>query len=336
MAGRPGYIRGYGAPRAGAFSGRSGSLLSRSFARNSVLRQLDWILVVVVAGLSAIGVLLVWSATEPSLAASGQDPRTYLKKQLLWVVIGLGLMFAVSFADSRRLRSWTPAAYLVTLLGLGAVLTPLGQEVNGARAWIDLPGGFQVEPSEFAKVVLILAIATVFSQPRWGATLGLRSVLLALAVAAPLIALVIIEPALGVAMVLVVVTATMTVLSGARLRVLAGVTAAVAAAIAVASGTHLVKDYQLTRFTSFLHPVGRPGRRRLQRGPGQDRGGLGRDVRRGPVPRPAGRGQLRALPADGLHIHRGRRGAGLRRRHHHRRADRRRGGPRAAHRGPGR
>jgi rod shape determining protein RodA len=254
MAGRPGYIRGYGAPRAGAFSGRSGSLLARSFARNSVLRQLDWILVVVVAGLSAIGVLLVWSATEPSLAAAGQDPRTYLKKQLLWVVIGLGLMFAVSFADSRRLRSWTPAAYLVTLLGLGAVLTPLGQEVNGARAWIDLPGGFQVEPSEFAKVVLILAIATVFSQPRWGAALGLRSVLLALAVAAPLIALVIIEPALGVAMVLVVVTATMTVLSGARLRVLAGVTATVAAAIAVASGTHLVKGYQLTRFTSFLHP----------------------------------------------------------------------------------
>jgi rod shape determining protein RodA len=257
MAGRssPGYtVRGYGAPRAGAFSGRSRSLLSRAFARNSVLRQLDWVLVVVVAGLSAIGVLLVWSATQPSLLAAGQDPRTYLKKQLLWVVIGLIMMFVVSFADSQKLRSWTPAAYGLTLLGLLAVLTPLGSDINGAHAWISLPGGLQIEPSEFAKVALILVVASVFSQQRWGARPGLRSVLLALAAAAPLMVLVVIEPALGVALVLVVVTATLVVLSGTRLRVLALLTAAVGAVIVLARGAHLLKSYQLTRFTSFLHP----------------------------------------------------------------------------------
>jgi rod shape determining protein RodA len=257
MAGRssPGYtVRGYGAPRAGAFSGRSRSLLSRAFARNSVLRQLDWVLVVVVAGLSAIGVLLVWSATQPSLLAAGQDPRTYLKKQLLWVVIGLIMMFAVSFADSQKLRSWTPAVYGLTLLGLLAVLTPLGSDINGAHAWISLPGGLQIEPSEFAKVALILVVASVFSQQRWGARPGLRSVLLALAAAAPLMVLVVIEPALGVALVLVVVTATLVVLSGTRLRVLALLTAAVGAVIVLARGAHLLKSYQLTRFTSFLHP----------------------------------------------------------------------------------
>ncbi len=162
MLGRssPSYtVRGYSAPRPGAFAGRPRSLLARAFARNSVLRQMDWVLVVVVSGLSAIGVLLVWSATQPSLLAAGEDPRTYLKKQLLWVVIGLILMFAVSFADSRRLRSWTPLAYGATLLGLLAVLTPLGSDINGAHAWISLPGGFQVEPSEFAKVALVLVIA---------------------------------------------------------------------------------------------------------------------------------------------------------------------------------
>ncbi len=257
MAGRssPGYtVRGYGAPRAGAFSGRSRSLLSRAFARNSVLRQLDWVLVVVVAGLSAIGILLVWSATQPSLLAAGQDPRTYLKKQLLWVVIGLIMMFAVSFADSQKLRSWTPAAYGLTLLGLLAVLTPLGSDINGAHAWISLPGGLQIEPSEFAKVALILVMASVFSQQRWGARPGLRSVLLALAAAAPLMVLVVIEPALGVAFVLVVVTATLVVVSGTRLRVLALLTAAVGAVVVLASSAHLLKSYQLTRFTSFLHP----------------------------------------------------------------------------------
>jgi rod shape determining protein RodA len=257
MLGRssPSYtVRGYSAPRAGAFTGRPRSLLARAFARNSVLRQMDWVLVAVVCALSAIGVVLVWSATQPSLLAAGHDPRTYLKKQLLWAVIGLILMFAVSFTDSRRLRTWTPLVYGATLLALVAVLVPhVGSDINGARAWINLPGGFQIEPSEFAKVALVLVIATVFSQAR-GARPGLRSVLLALAAAAPLMALVVIEPALGVALVLVAVTATMIVLSGTRLRIIGALVAVVGAAVALAGGAHLLKSYQLTRFTSFLHP----------------------------------------------------------------------------------
>jgi rod shape determining protein RodA len=257
MLGRssPSYtVRGYSLPRAGSFAGRPRSLLARAFARNSVLRQMDWLLVLVVCGLSAIGVVLVWSATQPSLLAAGDDPRTYLKKQLLWAVIGLILMFAVSFVDSRRLRSWTPLAYGATLLALLTVLVPhIGSDVGGARAWINLPGGFQIEPSEFAKVALVLVIATVFSRARDGRP-GLRQVLLALAAAAPLIILVVVEPALGVALVLVVVTATMILLSGTKWRIIAALTAIVAAVVTLAGGAHLLKSYQLTRFTSFLHP----------------------------------------------------------------------------------
>jgi rod shape determining protein RodA len=254
MLGRssPSYTaRGYSAPRTGIYSARPRSLLARAFARNSVLRHMDWLLVLVVTGLSAIGVLLVWSATQPGLLAAGEDPHTYLKKQLLWAVIGLVLMFVVSFVDTRRVRSWAPAVYGVTLLGLLAVLAT--RAVNGAHAWINLPGGFQVEPSEFAKVALVLIIATVFTPAR-GGTPGLRSVLLALACAAPLIVLVVIEPALGVALVLIVVTATMIVLSGARLRIIAALAALVAAAVIVGDHMHVLKSYQLTRFTSFLHP----------------------------------------------------------------------------------
>ena len=255
MLGRssPSYtVRGYSLPRAGAFSSRPRSLAARAFARNSVLRQMDWVLVVVVSVLSAIGVLLVWSATQPSLLAAGANPHTYLVKQALWAAIGLILMFAVSFVDSRRLRSWTPFVYGATVLGLLAVFAT--HAVNGAHAWINLPGGFQVEPSEFAKVALVLALATVFSQSRWRGTPGLRSVLLALACAAPLLALVVKEPALGVALVLAVVTATMIVLSGTKLRIIAGLAAIVGGAAALVGGTHLLKSYQLTRFTSFLHP----------------------------------------------------------------------------------
>jgi rod shape determining protein RodA len=256
MLGRtsPSYtVRGYSIPRPGTFVGRPRSLLARAFSRNSVLRRMDWVLVLAVSALSAIGVLLVWSATQPSLLAAGLDPHTYLKKQLLWVVIGLLLMFGVSFADYRQLRSWAPYVYGATLLGLLAVLSPLGSDINGAHAWISLPGGFQVEPSEFAKVALVLIIAAVFSNRRGGRA-GLRSVLLALACAAPLLALVVIEPALGVAMVLCVVTATMIVLSGTKLRIIAALAAAVGLAVFAAGGLHLLKSYQLTRFTSFLHP----------------------------------------------------------------------------------
>jgi rod shape determining protein RodA len=256
MLGRtsPSYtVRGYTAPRPGVFAGRSRSLLARAFARNSALRHMDWLLVLVVLGLSAIGTLLVWSATQPSLLAAGQDPHTYLKKQLLNVIIGVVLMVAVSFADTRQLRSWTPLAYGATLLALLAVLSPIGSDINGAHAWISLPGGFQVEPSEFAKIALILIIASAFSQAR-GGTPGVRSVLVALACAAPLMALVVIEPALGVALVLVVVAATMIVLSGTKLRIIAGLAVIVGVAVAAAGGLHILKSYQLTRFTSFLHP----------------------------------------------------------------------------------
>jgi rod shape determining protein RodA len=249
--------RGLTTPRPGVFAGRRPpSLLARAFARNSLLRHVDWILVVVVLGLTAIGTLLVWSATEPGLLASGQDPRTYLKKQLLNVAIGLVLMAGVSLVDTRQLRSWAPFLYGCTVLSLLVVLSPLGTVVNGARAWFSLPGGFQIEPNEFAKLALILITATIFSRAGRAPSGGprLRALFIALACAAPLIGLVVIEPALGVALVLVVVTATLIVLSGLRLRIIAALIVVVGVAVAAAGGLNLLKDYQLTRFTSFLHP----------------------------------------------------------------------------------
>jgi rod shape determining protein RodA len=262
MLGRSGITygpRGYSSPPTGLFSGRPQSMLSRAFARKSILRHMDWLLILVVCGLSALGVLLVWSATQPGLLQQGADPRTYLKKQLLNVVIGLFLMVGVSVLDSRRLRSLAIPFYIATLIALLAVLSPLGSDINGAHAWIALPGGFQIEPSEYAKLALIAIVAMIFSQranSQRGAGLpGVKACLLAIGCAAPLLGLVVIEPALGVAMVLVVALATMIVLSGLRLRILAGLVAIVGVTIAAAGGLHLLQGYQIKRFTSFLHPA---------------------------------------------------------------------------------
>ena len=198
-------------------------------ARQSLLRRFDWVLTAAVLGLSLVGVLLVWSATEHGLAQAGADPQTYLKKQLLNIVIGLILMAAVSTLDYRTLRTYAPVAYALTSLGLLVVLSPVGSTVNGAHSWIALPGGFQTEPSEFAKVTLILMTAVILSELRDGDRRPRpRDLVAALACGALPLGLVIAEPDLGVSILMVVMLVGMIALSGIRLRWLAGLGAVTA------------------------------------------------------------------------------------------------------------
>jgi rod shape determining protein RodA len=246
--------RGWGGPRLGTFAPRRRSPVARSFARGGAARSWDWLLVAVTCALTAIGTVLVWAATEPSLRADGLNPHTYLKKAALWAVLGLILMFATASVDYRRIRRWTPVLYGLSLLLLLAVLA-VGQSVNGAKAWIELPGGFQVEPSEFAKLGLILSAAWLLSRRNLPAGRPtIRDVLLAALAAAPLIALVEKEPALGVTLVLVFTLASLIVVSGIRIYWVLGGLAGVATAIYAVAKLHLLKGYQLTRLTSFLHP----------------------------------------------------------------------------------
>jgi rod shape determining protein RodA len=237
----------------GLGSGRSlGSRGSRTWP---FFRHLDWLLVLTVLALCVFGTLLVWSATKPSQIQVGANPRAYLYKDVLWFGIGLVLMVLVAMMDVRRIRAWTPAVYGATLLGLLAVLSPLGSVVNGAHAWINLPGGFQVEPSEFAKLGLVLICGMVLSRLRdAGQRPRLREIALAAACAAPLILLVVKEPALGVALVLLAVLIGMIVMSGLRLRWLAVLAVAGVGVGWLAYKLHVVKSYQLQRFTSFTNP----------------------------------------------------------------------------------
>jgi rod shape determining protein RodA len=246
--------RGWAGPRAGTFAPRRQSRLGRAFAKGGVARSWDWPLFVVTCALAALGTVLVWAATEPALRQAGLDPHTYLKKAILWAVLGFVLMMATACIDYRRIRRWTPVIYGLSLLLLAAVLV-VGQSVNGAKAWISVPGGFQVEPSEFAKLGLILSAAWLLSRrndpsgrPR------LRDAGLAALAAAPLIILVEREPALGVMLVLVFTLAGVVVVSGIRLYWVLGLVAAAAGVIYAIAKLHLLKGYQLTRLTSFLHP----------------------------------------------------------------------------------
>ncbi len=244
-------LRGTGPRRRG--------LLARALRRLAPVRQFDPILTLAVLGLGLAGVILVWSASQAALLQAGADPRTYLQKQLINLVIGLILMFAVGLLGLRRLRAYSPASYVAALLGLIAVLSPLGTSVNGARAWISLPGGLAVEPSEYAKLGLALVVARILSDGRTADQRPrLRRIAFALACAAPVIVLVTAEPALGVAVLLVVMLVGLIVLSGTRLRWLAVLGGAAGGSVLAVWRMHLLKPYQLHRLTSFISPSADP------------------------------------------------------------------------------
>jgi len=229
------------------------SLAGRVFAKGSVLRRLDWILLLTVLALSLVGTLLVWSATR------GADPRTYFVKQMLAIVVGLILVLATSALDYRKLRSYAPVFYIVALLGLVAALTPLGTPVNGSKSWITLPAGYQIEPSEFAKLAIILMSARFLSDARRsGVRPGLRAVALTIGFAAVPLVLILKEPDLGVTVLILVVLAGMIALSGIRLYWLAAFAAAGALLVLAVLKLRLLKAYQLSRLTAFAHPEANP------------------------------------------------------------------------------
>jgi rod shape determining protein RodA len=127
-------------------------------------RDLDWILLIAALAVTVYGSMLVWSASRADMA-SDSDPQSYLKRHLINVAVGIVLGFLASRVDYRWLRAYTPFIYGVSVFMLLLPFVPgVGARIAGARAWIDLPGGMTLQPSEFAKVAVILMMAVLLSE----------------------------------------------------------------------------------------------------------------------------------------------------------------------------
>ena len=251
---RVGRAPGLGGGRRG--TGRIGRVLRLLFGSGSPLRHLDWLLLAAVLALCVVGTLLVWSATATP-GATGSDP--YLTKEFLNIGIGLVLMAAVSMLDYRQLRMYAPVVLGLSCLGLLAVLSPLGTVVNGAKSWIDLPGGFQIEPSEYAKLSIILVSAMILAELRQGETRPApRSVGLMIGCCLVPLVLVLAEPDLGVVMLMVALMVGLIALSGVKLRWLAALVGGGALALTAVIKLHLLAAYQVSRLDAFLHPSANP------------------------------------------------------------------------------
>jgi rod shape determining protein RodA len=222
--------------------------------RDSAWSRVDWVIAGSALVLSLLGALLVWSATRPRLVEAGQDPDAYLKRHLLNLAIGLALGAFFAVVDYRLLRAYAPLVYLASAAGLVAVLL-VGSTINGAHSWIVLGGGFQVQPSEFAKVALVVGMAVLLAERRSQEHASRSTdVLLLLALAAVPLGLVMLQPDLGTGMVFVFTVLGVLALAGAPARWLVGL---ILLGVLTAWGAvqlGMLKDYQLKRFTTFLNP----------------------------------------------------------------------------------
>ena len=223
-------------------------------------RNFDNLLNFAVIGLLFIGTLLVYAGTREWFRSYDLDPEYYLKRHTLNILIGSLLAYGTTLIDYRLLRAYTPIIWLASVIGLVIVLIPgLGSEINGARAWIALPGGFQIQPAELAKIAIIVGIAMILAD-RDNAQEDPTDldVLKALAIAAVPVLLIVAQPDLGTVLIICAAILAMIGASGAPSRWVVGLLILAIVGIFTAVQTGAVSQYQIARLQSFVDPSADP------------------------------------------------------------------------------
>ena len=233
---------------------------SRTDVIRDNVRNYDRILTFAVLSLSLVGTLLVWAATRDWFKAQGLDPQYYLKRHIINLAIGIALAYGTTLIDYRMLRAYTPIVWGLGVIGLIAVLIPgIGTTVNGARAWISLPGGFQIQPAELAKISIIVGISMVLSEKldkdKDPTDLD---VVKALGIAAIPLLLILFQPDLGTVLIISAAILAIIGTSGAPTRWVVGLLLVAVMGGLFAIKTGMVSEYQVKRLQSFVDPTADP------------------------------------------------------------------------------
>jgi rod shape determining protein RodA len=225
--------------------------IARTVAARRSGPAFDIVLAVATIFVACVGVIMVYTATRGSLLAQGDDPKSYLKKQALYVVLGILAMAAVAFLDYRRLEPIAMVLYGAIILALLGVFV-IGSSAQGAARWFTL-GPIQLQPSEFAVVAVILAVAA-YCDRRTEEGLAWKDVFKLLILAGIPIVLVMAQPDLGTAIIMLMVLLVMLAVAGLPARILVMLIIGVVLVFLVAVETGLLHHYQIARLTTFLHP----------------------------------------------------------------------------------
>jgi rod shape determining protein RodA len=237
-----------GSQRAGLQRNREG------LAIGTLLRSLDWVLVAGVAGLIAVGLWAISGVTRFDVTG---DPNHYLQRQIVYVVVGaLALAVGVLVDPDMYRRYWRPI--FIGTVGLIAIVLVVGRAARGSTRWINV-GFFTFQPSEFGKLLFVLAIAGFITERARGAT-TVRMTLRTLGMGAIPVVLVFAQPDLGTALVYTAALVAMLFVCGTPWKQLAALGSVAVLAVVVvlwagpAAGVNFLKPYQKSRLTCFVHP----------------------------------------------------------------------------------
>jgi rod shape determining protein RodA len=206
-------------------------------------RDYDWPLLTIIFSICGIGVLEIWSATHTSRLIGMQW------KQMGWIGVGVLVMLLLSRLDYHSVLDKAPILYLLGLLALVAVLV-VGHTRYGAKRWLPVLGQF-FQVSEIAKLIIIVTLARFFSDVR-ADQLSIADLCKAAALTALPVGLILLQPDLGTAMVLVPVVAVGAYLAGVQWKHAAVLL--LAGSMMLPVGWHFLKPYQRERVTAFLRP----------------------------------------------------------------------------------
>jgi rod shape determining protein RodA len=226
------------------------------------LRHLDPVLLLAVIALAVIGLFAIYSATHQSLTTVKLDPGYYVKRQITFLALGAIVLMLVASFDYRFLKVYAGLFYAASLVLLILVRTPIGSTVKGSQRWFEFMG-FQLAPSEIAKVAVICMLAAFLSELRGEVTL--EDVFRATAIAALPGVLVFLQPDLGTSIVFVAILFGILVVAGTRGRYLAILALTAVLLIGAGFQAGLVEDYQIARLTGFLDHGGDPQNRDYNR-----------------------------------------------------------------------
>lgn len=222
-------------------------------------KQIDYVLCIVVLLLLSLGIIMVLSSSAPQSLSEWGNSYEYVKKQLGFGILGIGLMFIISKIDYRNYQKFYKIAYIIACVVLLLVIVPgIGKSVNGARRWINLGFG-QFQPSEIAKVCLIGFYAAYLTKHKEElGTFGKGFVKPFIWLVPPIAILFFVQDHLSASLVIILVVSIMMMMAGSRIKHFitlgsVGLVGGLAGIIALAQATGK-GDFRLARLTSFLDP----------------------------------------------------------------------------------
>jgi len=210
------------------------------------LRHFDIGLVMITATIACIGLAVIFSASKQH-----SEGIIFVRKQAIWAIFGVGAFILAAWFDHHSYPRIANRVYALNILLLIAVLL-VGKETKGAQRWLGI-GSFTIQPSEFAKVAIIITLA-VFLAQNHDRLKETRTFILSLVhIGVPML-LIFKQPDLGTALVILAIWFGMAFVAGMKMRHLGGFVAVVFVAGLIAWNTPILKDYQKKRIEVLFNP----------------------------------------------------------------------------------